>query len=87
MIQTINPTKRLVQSDSKICSSCGRKMNIRKKWEKNWNEVKYCSIECRRNKNNYDFRQLILDLLHKRGPHQTICPSEVLSPELKQNKS
>ncbi|MFL2584522.1 MAG: DUF2256 domain-containing protein, partial [Flavobacteriaceae bacterium] len=22
----------------------------RKKWEKNWNEVKYCSQKCRKNK-------------------------------------
>jgi hypothetical protein len=29
--------------------STGEK-NGRKKWEKNWNEVKYCSEKCRKNK-------------------------------------
>jgi hypothetical protein len=73
-------------SHSKICSSCGRRMDYRKKWEKNWEEVKYCSDECRRNKNKFDFRQAILSLLQEREAYKTICPSEVLPPELKQDK-
>ncbi|WP_306604662.1 DUF2256 domain-containing protein [Azonexus sp.] len=32
----------------KICQSCGRPMVWRKKWAKNWNEVKYCSSTCQR---------------------------------------
>jgi hypothetical protein len=75
-----------IPSDIKICSSCGRKIEFRKKWEKNWAEIKYCSDECRRNKNKFDFRDAILILLHERGPNKTICPSEVLPPELKQDK-
>jgi hypothetical protein len=35
---------------SKICIICGLPFNWRKKWEKNWNEVKYCSERCSRNK-------------------------------------
>jgi hypothetical protein len=35
---------------SKICVSCKREFTWRKKWEKNWNEVKYCSDKCRKNK-------------------------------------
>tara|TARA_B100000941_G_scaffold278181_1_gene242322 strand:- start:325 stop:471 length:147 start_codon:yes stop_codon:yes gene_type:complete len=31
----------------KICSVCGLGFSWRKKWEKNWNEVKYCSKKCR----------------------------------------
>ncbi|WP_240001872.1 DUF2256 domain-containing protein [Parvibium lacunae] len=27
---------------------CGRPMTWRKKWEKVWDEVKYCSERCRR---------------------------------------
>ena len=72
--------------DTKICSSCGRTIEYRKKWEKNWSEIKYCSDECRRNKNKFDFRDSILALLIERGPLKTICPSEVLPPELKQDK-
>jgi hypothetical protein len=35
---------------SKPCNVCGRPMNWRKKWEKNWEQVKYCSETCRRAK-------------------------------------
>ena len=35
---------------AKICVICHRPFSWRKKWEKNWNEVKYCSERCRRKK-------------------------------------
>lgn len=35
---------------SKICPVCKRPFNWRKKWEKNWEEVKYCSERCRRSR-------------------------------------
>lgn len=35
---------------SKICAVCGRPFEWRKKWEKDWDEVKYCSNRCRRSK-------------------------------------
>ncbi|AZB33205.1 MULTISPECIES: DUF2256 domain-containing protein [Chryseobacterium] len=35
---------------SKICEVCGLPFNWRKKWKKNWDEVKYCSEKCRKNK-------------------------------------
>ncbi|MDX1977007.1 MAG: DUF2256 domain-containing protein [Pseudanabaenaceae cyanobacterium bins.68] len=31
----------------KICATCGRPFTWRKKWAKNWLEVKYCSDRCR----------------------------------------
>lgn len=31
----------------KICVVCQRPFTWRKKWEKNWHEVKYCSDACR----------------------------------------
>ncbi|MFZ9718089.1 MAG: DUF2256 domain-containing protein [Chitinophagaceae bacterium] len=31
----------------KTCLVCGRPFAWRKKWEKNWEEVKYCSERCR----------------------------------------
>ena len=34
---------------SKICPVCKRPFNWRKKWEKNWENVKYCSKRCRSN--------------------------------------
>jgi hypothetical protein len=35
---------------SKPCAACGRAMTWRKSWAKNWDEVKYCSEACRKNK-------------------------------------
>ncbi|MFM6983563.1 MAG: DUF2256 domain-containing protein [Chitinophagaceae bacterium] len=35
---------------TKICLVCARPFSWRKKWEKNWEEVKYCSDKCRNNK-------------------------------------
>ncbi|MDQ2864506.1 MAG: DUF2256 domain-containing protein [Bacteroidota bacterium] len=34
----------------KICAVCNKPFTWRKKWEKNWAEVKYCSDECRLSK-------------------------------------
>ncbi|MEQ8702404.1 MAG: DUF2256 domain-containing protein [Phaeodactylibacter sp.] len=33
---------------TKACLHCGRPFTWRKKWEKVWDEVKYCSERCRR---------------------------------------
>lgn len=35
---------------SKDCVTCGRPFSWRKKWERNWDAVKYCSDRCRQNK-------------------------------------
>lgn len=35
---------------SKSCTTCGREMTWRKSWAKNWDEVKYCSEACRKQK-------------------------------------
>ncbi|MFY7965576.1 MAG: DUF2256 domain-containing protein [Chitinophagaceae bacterium] len=35
---------------SKICIVCNKPFSWRKKWEKVWDEVKYCSDKCRMNK-------------------------------------
>ena len=37
---------------SKTCITCKRDFYWRKKWKKVWEEVKYCSEKCRRNKKN-----------------------------------
>lgn len=38
----------------KICRFCGRPFSWRKKWEKNWADVKYCSDRCRQLKSKSD---------------------------------
>jgi len=35
---------------SKICAACNLPFNWRKKWEKVWDEVKYCSERCKKSK-------------------------------------
>jgi len=35
---------------SKPCAVCGRTMTWRKAWAKTWEEVRYCSERCRRQK-------------------------------------
>ncbi|NCQ11761.1 MAG: DUF2256 domain-containing protein [Bacteroidetes bacterium] len=37
---------------SKICLTCKRPFTWRKKWERDWENVKYCSERCKRNKAN-----------------------------------
>ncbi len=31
----------------KICAACGRPFTWRKKWERCWEQVRYCSDRCR----------------------------------------
>lgn len=65
--------------DSKPCESCGRTIEWRKKWERDWDEVRYCSDACRRGRPDDTDRALeaaILDLLERRADGATICPSE-----------
>jgi hypothetical protein len=33
---------------SKTCAQCALPFNWRKKWERDWDQVKYCSERCRR---------------------------------------
>ena len=66
----------------KTCAVCGRRMEWRKSWANNWDEVKFCSDACRKHRGSAGDtlpRQLedrILSMLHERGAGKTICPSE-----------
>lgn len=37
---------------AKTCLVCQRPFTWRKKWEKNWDSVKYCSEGCKKQKNS-----------------------------------
>lgn len=73
--------------ESKPCAVCGRTITWRKKWERDWEQVKYCSRACRsRGDTSVDaaLEAAILTLLASRPGGATICPSEaarVVSPE------
>ncbi len=36
--------------EEKICLTCNRPFSWRKKWERDWSKVLYCSEKCRKNK-------------------------------------
>ena len=63
---------------TKICAKCGRRFTWRAKWSRTWDEVRFCSARCRRERLTAADRSLedaILSLLRERGS-KTICPSE-----------
>ncbi len=63
----------------KICVACGRRIQWRKKWERDWDAVRYCSTACRRHGVTETDRRLetaIAELLDSRARSATICPSE-----------
>ena len=65
--------------EDKTCVACGRTITWRKKWARNWDEVRYCSDACRRHRVDDTDRALesaIVELLDARGAGKTICPSE-----------
>ncbi len=64
---------------AKACVACGRTMRWRKKWERSWDEVRYCSAACRRRGVRQVDRELeaaIVRLLGCRARSATICPDE-----------
>ena len=66
------------QRAPRICTTCGRTMEWRKSWARNWDDVKFCSDACRKGLKDIDraLEQTILSLLQARGAGKTICPSE-----------
>lgn len=64
---------------TKPCARCGRTIEWRKKWERDWESVRYCSDACRRAKTgptDEALERAILELLRIRRGGATICPSE-----------
>ena len=63
----------------KPCERCGREITWRRKWARDWEQVRYCSERCRRQRLDGSDRALeaaILGLLERRAVGATICPSE-----------
>ncbi len=63
----------------KICAACGRTIEWRKKWERDWAHVRHCSAACRRRgvrPVDESLSSAIVDLLARRAGGATICPSE-----------
>jgi hypothetical protein len=63
----------------RFCESCGRRIEWRRKWARDWDNVRYCSDRCRRDRPGDLDRRLeseIRSLLEARARGATICPSE-----------
>lgn len=63
----------------KPCAACGRWIEWRKKWERDWENVKFCGDACRKHKlTDVDtaLESAIIALLAARAKGATICPSE-----------
>ena len=68
----------------KPCATCGRRITWRKKWERDWENVRFCSDRCRGKKPGAAGDALeaaILALLGQRARGSTLCPSEVARVE------
>ena len=79
MPDKVRKPERSTPHPDKICKTCGRTFSWRKKWEKDWDVVKYCSDACRGHQPgpvDAALEQAILSLLAERGRDKTICPSE-----------
>lgn len=65
---------------SKTCASCGRTISWRKKWERDWEHVRYCSAGCRSRGVTEDDEELerrIMEMLDARARTSSLCPSDV----------
>ncbi len=63
----------------KVCASCGRDIQWRAKWARDWDAVRYCSDACRRRGVrgvDEELEATIRALLDQRARGATICPSE-----------
>jgi hypothetical protein len=71
--------ERITPHRDKLCKTCRRPIQWQKKYEQDWDIVKYCSDTCRGHQASADNTALeaaILTLLAERGRDKTICPSE-----------
>ena len=69
----------MAERAEKPCERCGRTMQWRAKWAKNWDTVKYCSDACRKQRLtavDTALEQAIVELLNARARDASICPSE-----------
>ena len=69
----------MAEPADKVCERCGRTMQWRNKWARNWHEVKYCSDACRKQRLtavDTALEDAILQLLNARARDASICPSE-----------
>ncbi|WP_440709934.1 DUF2256 domain-containing protein [Herbiconiux sp. YIM B11900] len=55
--------------EPKVCASCGRTIQWRAKWARSWDDVRYCSVACRRrgvSAADLDLERMLLEALARR---------------------
>lgn len=60
--------------------SCGRRIQWRAAWARDWEQVRYCSVACRRRgvtELDHDLEEHILAMLAGRGSRATVDAAEV----------
>lgn len=72
--------RRPAPPEPKVCVVCGRTIEWRARWARDWDQVRYCSQGCRRRgltDVDAELERTTLALLDARARTSTICPSEV----------
>jgi hypothetical protein len=75
-----NRSESVAEPAEKTCVVCGRRIEWRARWARDWDAVRYCSDACRRSgvsDADRDLERRILALLGARAATATICPSDV----------
>jgi hypothetical protein len=70
--------------DTKVCLACGREFAWRRRWERNWEEVRYCSRACRSAKPGPRDREVeaeIIDALRARPGKALLDPDTLCAAE------
>ena len=65
--------------ESKDCAGCGRQITWRKKWARDWESVRWCSVVCRSRgvgATDLALERSVMALLATRAGGASICPSE-----------
>ena len=65
--------------DQKWCAVCGRTIEYRARWARDWASVRYCSRRCRGRRiwmTDTRLEEAVVQLLDARARSASICPSE-----------
>ncbi|MCR9092575.1 MAG: DUF2256 and DUF3253 domain-containing protein [bacterium] len=68
-----------VQED-RFCRRCGRRIEWRRKWASEWDQIAYCGEKCRRNKlgrRDREIERALTTRAARAAAGATFCPSEV----------
>lgn len=65
--------------ERRICTVCGRSYGWRKKWERDWRQLRYCSKRCSRRRlgrTDYRLEEAMLLVLNRAGRGVLVAPRE-----------